>query len=267
MIIDCDRIRKKLTTSIFGNEIICLNVTDSTNAHILELARKGAPEGLIVVADFQTAGRGRRERRWFSPPAKNLLFSLLFKPQARIEEVQKITLAAAGVVADGIESFLKSMEITLPAITVKWPNDLLANGRKLCGILSESILHDKEITSLAIGCGLNVNMVASELPEEIREEAVSLKDLTGKDLIREEILAHILNQFEQAYEKWERSNYAHVVEEWKKRCKHIGQALTIVTPDKKFTAIFEDVSEKGYLVYRREDGAVKELISGEVQWL
>jgi len=262
--IDCNRISRQLNTCTFGKKIECFDSIDSTNKYILELARKGAPEGQVVVSDYQSGGKGRLGKEWISPPGKNLLFSVLLKPQAEIEQVQKITLAAANVIAEAVETFLEKNGMNKPDIKLKWPNDLLIRKRKVSGILIESILNGKEITALAAGCGINVNLDSSEFPDSVRSTAVSLKEETKQEISREDFLAHFLNLFEEFYTKWERTDYAGVVDTWKSRCSSIGSQVKIKLYDKEIESYFEDISERGYLLYRTAENDIQELVSGEV---
>ena len=262
--LDCKRISRQLNTCIFGKKIECFESIDSTNKYILELARKGAPEGKAVAADYQSEGKGRLGREWLSPPGKNLLFSVLLKPQAEIEMVQKITLAAANVIADAVESFFENAGLSKPEIELKWPNDVLIGKRKAAGVLIESILNGKEITALAAGFGINVNLDSSEFPDSFRAKAVSLKEEAKQEISREDFLAHFLNLFEESYTKWERTDYAGVVDTWKARCSTIGAPVKIKLFDKEIDSQFEDISERGYLLYKTPENGIQELVSGEV---
>jgi len=186
------------------------------------------------------------------------------KPQAEIEQVQKITLAAANVIAEAVETFLEKNGMNKPDIKLKWPNDLLIRKRKVSGILIESILNGKEITALAAGCGINVNLDSSEFPDSVRSTAASLKEETKQEISREDFLAHFLNLFEEFYTKWERTDYAGVVDTWKSRCSSIGSQVKIKLYDKEIESYFEDISERGYLLYRTAENDIQELVSGEV---
>ncbi len=263
--LSCDRIREKSGASIFGNNIFCLSEVDSTNTFILNMARSQAPEGTVVVADFQHSGRGRLGKRWFSPSGKNLIFSVLMRPAVEIEYAQRITLGIADTIALSIEEFFSQLDINLPRVTVKWPNDLLLEGKKVCGILMESILKDKFITALAIGIGINLNILEEDFPEDLSGKATSLMHYSKKILVAEDLLAIILRNLEQDYERWERNNYREVASRWKKRCEQMGQPITVVQGDQREEAVFEDVDPTGYLIYRKKDGSQKQLISGEIE--
>jgi len=263
--LSCDRIREKSGASIFGNNIFCLNEVDSTNTFILNMARSSAPEGTVVIADYQLAGRGRHGRTWFASRGKNLIFSVLMRPSSQIEFAQRITLGIADTLASSIEQFFSEIGADLPKIHLKWPNDLLIEEKKVSGILTESILKDKFITALAVGIGINLNMDEQSMPEELSGSATSLISYSKRVLIAEDLLAIFLANLEQDYEHWERNNYSQVASRWERRCMQIGQPIRVLHGDEKEEAIFEDVNESGYLVYRLPDGSVKQLISGEIE--
>ncbi len=262
--LNCDIIRTKLKTLILGRNLYCFQVIDSTNSYLLELARSGAPEGTVVLAEYQTAGRGRKERKWFASMGKNLLLSVLLKPELEVEFTQKITLATAIVLAKTIEQYLKENNLPTVKIDFKWPNDLLVNGKKLSGILTESILKGKKIIALVVGIGINLNELPADRESEIKNVAVSLKELTGSDINREAFLCRLLENFEKNYERYERTLYRSVIKEWKKHCHQFGQRVLIETPFGTEEAIFRDVNESGYLVYEDKAGKLHALVSGEV---
>ena len=263
--ISCDLIRKKSGTSIFGNNIYSLNEVDSTNAFILNMSRFGAPEGTIVIADYQNSGRGKQGRTWFAPKGQNLTFSILLRPKAEIEYAQKITLAVASTLADTIENFFKKKNWPELDVKLKWPNDLLVGGKKISGILSESVLKDKEIEALAIGVGLNLNTEISEFPDDIIRSSSSLIEFSKTQIIPEEILALFLKNLELDYTRWERTEYSDVVEQWKQRTDQIGSRIKVITQNGEQDAQFTDVDNSGYLIYQTEQGEQKKLISGDIE--
>ena len=263
--LDCDKVRINLQTSIFGRTLYCFQVIDSTNSYLLSLARDGAPEGTVVQADFQTAGRGRKERKWHSSAGKNLLFSILLKPELEIDYSKKIVLAAAIILAETIKQYLENHNLPPVDISFKWPNDLLINGRKLSGILAESILRDKKIVAMVLGIGINLNETEDEMDPAIRDVAISLRQHVGQPIDREEFLTIFLRQFEKDYERFERNFYHKVVDEWKSHCNQIGQKVLISTPFGEEQGVIKDVNESGYLIYEDQQGVRKALIAGEIK--
>ncbi len=259
---DIKKIQTKLKTSLFGTNIFYEEYLGSTNDYAMRLAKEGAPEGTVVLTEFQEAGKGRYNRPWFSSHGQNLLMSILLRPELEVEMVQKIALATATILIDSIEDFYKNRKIKISELEVKWPNDILLKGKKLGGILAESKLKNKMIEALVIGIGLNVNSTQKEFPEDIKDSAISLKDIIGKDTSVGDLLTFFLKRFEENYMKYERTNYAGVVENWKKHCHQFGEAIIIKQPVSEETGVFHDVSNEGYLMYKTRAGKIKKLIAG-----
>jgi BirA family biotin operon repressor/biotin-[acetyl-CoA-carboxylase] ligase len=186
-----------LRTRSIGRVIRFLDTADSTNAVAAREAAAGATEGTVVVADAQTAGRGRQQREWNSPAGCNLYFSIVLRPTVPPRRIPQISLVAAVAVH-------RALADIAPAIGfgIKWPNDILTDdGLKVCGILCEGELETDSVRHAIAGIGLNVN--ARGFPPALRETAVSLRMLTGADTPRPAVLAAVLNRFEEAYTEWQ----------------------------------------------------------------
>ncbi len=262
---DSQKARAKLKTCIFGQNLFYFSETKSTNDYCLKLSRDGAPEGTVVVADYQKQGKGRLNRSWFSAKGENLLLSILLRPQQDIESLQKITLASASILIDTFLIYLKKHKLDKIKFNVKWPNDILVGNKKIAGILAESILQEKHINALVVGFGINLNSSGDSIPAEIRERATSLAELIGQPVDIEDFFAELLYHFEGSYVKLERSNYSSVVSTWKKQCKQLGCPIIVSTIDGDEEAVFQDVNEEGHLLYKRKNGEIAELIAGEIK--
>ena len=184
-----------LTGQRFGQNIVYHPVTVSTNSLAKALAVEGAPEGSVVTADSQSGGRGRMGRSWVSPPGVNLYFSLILRPAVPSVRVPQLTL----LVAAAIHQALSSLSSSLVAM-IKWPNDILANGRKLCGVLCEMQSEPDCTHFVVVGIGINVNQ--SEFPSDLQDRATSLFLESGQLFLRPQILASVLNHFEPLYDAW-----------------------------------------------------------------
>jgi BirA family transcriptional regulator, biotin operon repressor / biotin---[acetyl-CoA-carboxylase] ligase len=184
-----------LTARRFGKEISYFSVTDSTNLQAKMLAGKGSPEGTVVVADSQTGGRGRMGRTWVSPPGENLYFSLILRPEVPSVRVPQLTLLVAAAIHRALNCVAGDLQ---PKI--KWPNDILVNEKKLCGVLCEMQSEPDLTHFVVVGIGINVNQ--SELPDELLEIATSLFLESGRLFSRPELLAAFLNHFEPLYDTW-----------------------------------------------------------------
>src|SRR5512137_1367580 len=172
---DADLLKSKLT-GIIGSDIRFFEQTDSTNKVALGLAFGGAPEGTAVIADSQTGGRGRHGRSWFSPPGKNIYTSIIIRPAIDPVASSQVTLMTGVAVAELLEALCPGR------IDLKWPNDVLANGRKICGILAESRATAVKVDYIVIGIGINVNMAEGDIEDGLRDIATSVKIETGKDV-------------------------------------------------------------------------------------
>jgi len=265
--IDYAKIKSHLKKSIFGKYIYHLPEIDSTNSYAQRLAYEGAPEGTIIITDFQTEGRGRQNHKWESSKESNILMSLILRPSVKIDRVIKITLATADILISSLENILQKSDFDHNRFTVKWPNDILANGKKIGGVLTESSLREKEVIFVIVGLGLNVNQDISDLSSEARGIATSLYHETNEKFNREAIVAEIISSYEKKYLYLEKTNYSEVVGDWKKRCACDGQAIAVETHAGTETGYYIGVNDDGALIYRTENGMEKELISGSIKYI
>ncbi|TFH02379.1 MAG: biotin--[acetyl-CoA-carboxylase] ligase, partial [Calditrichales bacterium] len=197
--------------------------------------------------------------------AKNILLSMVLRPHLQIEHVLKITLATAEIVVNVLEQFLKKQNLPEVVFNVKWPNDILANGKKIAGILSESSLRNKEVIYIVIGIGINVNQDVQKFSKDVRTKSTSLLAETGQESERERLIADLILQFEKQYHQLERTSYSEAISDWKKRCQCIGSQLIIQTHAGEEEGVFFDVSDNGSLLYKTKQGAIKELVSGSIK--
>lgn len=214
-----------VVTKRLGREFRFLEETDSTNRVADVAGAAGAPEGLLIVADAQTAARGRMGRGWFSPRGVNLYCSLLLRPGAAPHEAMSLPLVAGLAVAEGLAECEPSLQ---PKI--KWPNDIYIGGRKICGILCEIHLKGESTDYLVAGIGLNVNVTMAQMPPELRSTATSVIAETGSEASREHLLAAILNRFEPLYDGWRAFGFKGLVRQVNMldalRDKHIRMELS-----------------------------------------
>ncbi|MBQ1416338.1 MAG: biotin--[Selenomonas sp.] len=201
--------------------IICHEEIDSTNNAAKRLAREGAAEGTVVVAESQTGGKGRLERQFFSPKGKGIWFSVVLRPKFLPQEAPKCTLLAAVAVARAMTEFgLK------PGI--KWPNDLLYDNKKLVGILTEMSAEMDGINYIVIGTGINVNIAPEEFPEELRSVATSLSQMKGANLPRVKFLQAVLRALDDLYAKVQVEGFAPVLKEWRQYSITLGQEVKVI---------------------------------------
>ena len=246
-----------LDTVSFGRTFIGLEQVDSTNVKALALAREGAAEGTVVVADSQTGGRGRMRRAWVSPPGVNLYCSIVLRPPLPSVRVPEIPLVAAAAIHGAVTQECPELQAF-----IKWPNDLIVAGRKVCGILCEMESEPDFTHFVVVGFGLNVNL--DPVPEELQGIATSLVLETGRQVSRARLLAAILNRFERLYREWldgdDLGSLLPALEEhaWLK-----GRALQIEQFNRVLTGTEAGLSPQGHLLLRQEDGTVVPVASGE----
>lgn len=221
----------------------------STNDEALRRAAEGAPEGLVVVADEQTAGRGRLGRAWWGAPGESLLFSLLLRPGIPASRYPLLGIAMAAAVAEA------GSETAGVPLRVKWPNDVLHEGRKLCGILAEARSGGGGAAALVIGVGVNVSQRAEAFPPELRERATSLRVAAeGRTVDREALLAAILARFDRYRRIAREEGAAALREALAPRLPGRGEAARVTMGDRVVSGTIEEVTENGALRIRESDG-------------
>lgn len=230
---------------------------DSTNNYIKRRAREGAPEGTVAIADAQTGGKGRLGRSFASPPGVGIYLSLLLRPEGNAADIQSLTANTAVAVSKAIE---KTCGIN-PEI--KWVNDLLLNGRKICGILCESEADDKGLHYMVIGIGLNVTNRTEDFPAQLRNIAGSIYTQTGIIAERGMLISAILSELDSMYECW-KDNSGSLLADYKKRCTMLGHLVEVASADEVYDAVAEDISEDFGLCLRLDDGSCRVIHSGEV---
>jgi BirA family biotin operon repressor/biotin-[acetyl-CoA-carboxylase] ligase len=254
--LNLEAIRSALRTSFVARNMVYFPSIGSTNDVAQELAGQGAPEGTLVIADEQTAGRGRLGRRWLSPANHNLLMSLIFYPSLAASQAQRLTMICSLAAADAIRA-VAGLEAG-----IKWPNDLLLAEKKICGILTELGLAQDRLVYAVVGIGLNVNLRAAQMPEELRPNSTSLVEERGEAVNREELLCALLHEIETRYERMRRGEVP--VREWAGRLITLGKLVQVSDDAESITAWAEDVDEDGALLIRLCDGRQRRVLAGDV---
>lgn len=251
-------ILSRLQTKWLGHSIVYKDLIDSSNNLAKKIANEGCEDGMIVVAEEQGAGKGRLSRGWISPHAKGIWFSVVLKPPFLPEEAPKCTLMSAVAVVKAINK--------IPGVkaAIKWPNDILLLGKKLVGILTEMSAEFGHINYVVIGIGINTNATPEDYPEEVRPLAVSIADAATAPFTRVELLADILKNMEELYEKVLVEGFKPVLEEWKQYSCTLGQEVKVIAPDKTYLGTAIDIDEEGLLMVRKEDGIVEKVVAGDV---
>ncbi len=249
----------RLRTVYVARELHYYDRVDSTNVVLRRMAEE-APEGTLAVADMQEAGRGRRGRGWISPPGINIYMSLLLKPEMDPSDAPMITLLMALAVADAV------IDVTGLDARIKWPNDVVTGGRKICGILTEMDMESDYIRDVIVGVGINVNQTdESAFPEEIRNTATSLRMSGGSAVCRSELVAAVMNLFEGYYEEFRHSgDLRGIKDEYEKLLVSMGLEVRVLDPKGEYSGTSRGINDRGELLVELSDGTLREVYAGEV---
>lgn len=261
-----------LETQVIGQKIVYLDSVKSTNDYAKALAEDGAESGTTVVAGKQIAGRGRLGREWSGHGEKDVQFSVILKPDMRPAEIQIITLAAAVATAEAIDAALENrgVNIAKSGAGIKWPNDILLNDKKVCGILTEMNCETDRINYLVVGIGINLNREAGDFAEDLKETATSLKifldeKVPGNNYFqRREVVKEIMRRFDENYQKILSCQIPAIIENWKRHSVTIGRNVMAIAGNDIFSGIAEDISNEGKLIVKDDDGNIRTVSSGEV---
>ncbi|MFB0534513.1 MAG: biotin--[acetyl-CoA-carboxylase] ligase [Anaerolineae bacterium] len=251
-------IKKGLTTAFIGRKIIYYRSIGSTNDVAKELAVQGAPEGTLVITDEQTAGKGRLGRRWLAPPHTSLLISLLFRPDLAVHQAQRLTMICSLAVVEAIES------VTGLTAAIKWPNDIVVEGKKAGGILTELGATGERLGYAVVGLGLNVNLDfgAVEAMGGLAATATSLSRELGREVSRLTLLWRILENVESRYRHLQAGKLPH--DEWASRLVTLHNDLVIDTPQGVVEGWAEGVDADGALILRTNCGERQRVLAGDV---
>jgi len=230
-----ENLKAELSTEFLGINVIYLPETGSTNSDAWEHLDKYSQEGTLFVTDNQQDGRGRRQNKWVSTQGKSLTFSFILYPQSPLDQFGLFPLLTGVSIVKGIESaiYIKA--------GLKWPNDIMLSRKKMGGILIES-KSTSDGLAVVVGVGLNINETDQDFPEPIKNIATSLKIYTGENYSREQILAEILNEFEQLY----KNQWGSIISNWYKHCIHEDSAVSFHTEEGKYKGVFQGITANGH---------------------
>jgi BirA family biotin operon repressor/biotin-[acetyl-CoA-carboxylase] ligase len=253
-----DLISRLGKTRVIGRDIRVFQETTSTNDVIEKLARDGVEEGVVVFAEAQTRGRGRLGRKWTSPAKGGLWFSVLLRPGLRLQEATRLSVASATALRRAIESQ------TGLKPEIKWPNDILIQGKKVAGILTELSAELDRVKYVVLGIGVDVNLSQGDFPAELRKLATSLSAELGKPVSRSELAVAILRELDRDYARVASGQFEAVADEWEEHGTTIGREVTIRTGDRRIRGRAESLGEDGALLLRTEHGHLERIIGGDV---
>lgn len=250
-------IRSLLRTKWAGSQVMYFDETDSTNNQAKDSGEKNGVHGTLFIADKQSAGKGRRGRGWESPPGESIYMTILLRPEITPDKAPMLTLVMGLSVAEGIR------RVTGIETQIKWPNDIVVNKKKVCGILTEMATEIVFVNYVVIGVGINVNQ--RQFPEEIKDIAASLYEQTGITYKRSELIASVLEQFEKNYEAFLKTgDLSGIKAAYDSILINRGQEVKVLEPGNEYRAVAEGIDKTGELIVKLPDGQRKYVFAGEV---
>lgn len=249
-----------LKTKRIGKKIHYFPVIDSTNSKAYQLALQGASEGEVVISESQESGKGRLGRKWFSPPYLNLYISIILRPNILPNKASMITLLSAVATAEAIKNYLNISP------TIKWPNDILINGKKVAGVLNEINSEMDQIHFIILGIGVNINIDKDTFPVDLRKSATSLRIETGKIISRKEFTCKLLEEIEIWYETFLEKGGQPIIESWKKWANIKGKNVKVSSFNEIIHGKAIDIDSEGALIIESENGELKRIVAGDVEY-
>jgi BirA family biotin operon repressor/biotin-[acetyl-CoA-carboxylase] ligase len=256
--LDGSDIKSKLDSAVLARDIFTFGVVGSTNDVASALAKGGARDGALVVAEEQTKGRGRQGRTWHSPPGSGLWFSLVLRPDIEGEDAGTVSLAAALGVADAMQADYGVRS------KIKWPNDVMVRGRKLCGILTEAEFAGSKVSFVILGVGINVLGKVTDFPAELSEIATTLQTEAGGAVSRSDVLVSVIHSIEARYLEVCKKGFPSLKDDLLERSTLIGKLARVQTGNGLVEGVAVAIDDRGALVLRSESGVMRRVVAGEV---
>lgn len=263
-IINATEIKYGLDNEIIGKSIYCFDTIDSTSSYAKKIAAEGCADGTVVITETQTAGRGRLGREWESGHGTGIWMSIVLRPKIPPEMIQIITIGASVAVANAIKT------VTGVSVGIKWPNDIILDNKKVCGILTEMNCEMEAVNYLVVGIGMNIHQEQDQFPPELVDKAISLKGYfkTNKkplpNLYRNDIIKTILLEMEKVYKSINQWQSEDILQQWRKYSVTLGRHVKIVEREQTLTATAIDITKEGRLLIKLSDGVRREIVSGEI---
>ncbi len=257
MDVNVEELRRFFLTKTIGRRIEFHEEIGSTNSEALRLALEGTPEGTVIIADAQSDGRGRLDRVWESPPSRNLYFSVVLRPGIAAVSASLVPLMTGVAVADVVSQYCPGR------VRLKWPNDVLVDGRKICGMLTEMRTRGDRVAFIIVGIGVNVNMARLDFPRELRETATSLQIETACELDRFDVAARLFEALERGYRIFLGGGEAAIRETWLRYADIVGKRVEVVFGKAVQRGTVTGLDASGALLLEGEAG-VQQVLAGDV---
>jgi BirA family biotin operon repressor/biotin-[acetyl-CoA-carboxylase] ligase len=253
-----EELRTGLEVAVVGREIRYFATTDSTNRQACALAEAGAAEGLVVIADQQSSGKGRLGRSWFSPPGVNLYLSIVLRPPLPPQAAPQLTFLSALAVSRAIAA------VSGLAPTHKWPNDVLVDGHKVAGLLNEMSAESDRIRYVVLGIGVNLNMTTAQFPADLRAPATSLLVAGGRPVGRAQFARTLLTEVDALYASYLRHGSAPIMAAWEAHCDLVGKLVAVEGQGEPLGGVVAGIDRDGALLLTLADGATVRVLAGDV---
>lgn len=255
--IKSSEISKGLNTKFVGQDLYVYREVCSTNTIAKFLSQNGIGNGSVVIAEKQTAGRGRSGKTWESPLG-GIWLSIILTPNVDYSNIPLITLATGVAVAKTLE------RIEVESCEIKWPNDIMINGKKVCGILTEATTSFNSIENVVVGVGIDANLNIEDFPEELKDKTTSLEIELGRKVDENLLIKLFLEEIEEIFELFNHGRHEEILKEWRKRSYTIGKIVEVKKPfNQPYDAYALGISKEGSLVVEKTDGTLEKVISGE----
>jgi BirA family biotin operon repressor/biotin-[acetyl-CoA-carboxylase] ligase len=247
-----ETLKNKLAGKLIGHQVYFFSEIDSTNNEAHRLGVDGAPEGTVVIADSQTKGKGRLQRAWHSPAGMNIYTSIILRPDLKPDHAPQISILAGVSVAEIMDNFCPGM------VNLKWPNDVLLQGKKVCGILAQMKTSANRVDFIILGIGINVNIDYNQLSQDIKNTATSLTIETGRKISRQELIIGLYENLAKWYKKLMEGGFGAVKEKWLSMAPMIGQRVQIMSENEVISGKALGIDEQGaLLLLTAEDRKIK----------
>jgi BirA family transcriptional regulator, biotin operon repressor / biotin---[acetyl-CoA-carboxylase] ligase len=237
-----ERLKKNLAGKMIGHYLYYYPEIGSTNDEAFRLGQTNAPEGTVVVAEEQTQGRGRMQRAWHSPPGANIYTSIILRPDFEPARAPQLSIASGVAVAETLNHYCPGR------IQLKWPNDVLISGKKICGILAQMKISGSTIDFVVLGIGINVNIHLGQFPQEIKNIATSLAIETKQEVLRQDVIISLYENMAKWYKHLAQTGFAAVKEKWLSLAPMIGQEVQVLFHNDRVSGKALDLDEDGSLI-------------------
>lgn len=255
-IVEPFEVSRGLDSKYIGQNIHFYKEVESTNDTAKKFVENDAPEGTIVIAEHQTAGKSRKRADWASP-AGGIYMTMILRPAVNLLEASKLTIVTGVAIA---KTLYESFNIN---VGIKWPNDILIGNKKISGILTEAVTNKDKVEAVLVGVGIDVNIEEEDLPDELQKVATSVKKETNIVFNRAAIMREFFKIFEELYEEFKNDNFKHIISEWRRLSSTTGNRVKVYKGGKAILADAVGITNNGALIIETDDGKLKKITSGE----